>query len=211
MSDDATLASVLYGGSSTRVQATDAVPAAPETLAPPPAIAQQHELAATLYAKPAEPVVDVPESVAKLREGNDPTASKLYPDPPPHHDIQAAVNALGDDPVAMAIPAVEWQRIAHDVGAVGEDVTLAVTTIQRFAANPPTDEEVETNNAKSRAELERVFGDEAAQVLERTRALARRDPRLLDQLERSGAGSDPAVVLALAHLAQREHARGRLT
>ena len=190
-------------------------PAPAAARAGPPAVQEEQRIAAALYPEKTLPALDVPEGIRKLREADaadDPIGTRLYAAPVPHSDLKAAFKAIHPDDSPMAeAQAIEHMRIAQDVGATAPEIVLAVSTIRRLAAEPLTIEQEETQRAQAFTALDEAFGkDQAPRALELARALAKRDPRLLHQLDASGAGNDPRVVVEMARLAIREHARGRL-
>jgi hypothetical protein len=200
--DALALASRLYG--SPPAAAPDAA-TAPAPAAPPP------DLAERLFAARQAPAVEVPDNIAALRAADTSPEARLY-GPTVHEGVLDALKVTqptaADDVVRAQ--ALEWGQVARDVGASHEDVGLVVSTIRRFDIEPPTIEQEATMRTQAFKALDDAFGKDAPRALALARALAHRDSRLLEMLDKSGAGNDPKVLVAMARLALSEEMRGRL-
>jgi hypothetical protein len=186
--------------------ATTTAPAEP---APNP----EAELAARLYAKeqPPEIKIDVPEAIAKLREGN----SAMYAPEMPYEQAITSDDFADDGTPAEAKAAVvnELRRMAHDTGIEPIEMREVVNIAKELAADPPTPEtELQWQQAAVKRVMELNSGDIAAaqRDVDLARQLVARDPRLVKILEATRLGNAPRVIEKFVQLARRERLRGRL-
>ena len=104
-----------------------------------------------------------------------------------------------------------WASVATDLGFSRDDLT----TLARFAAEnkakPPTPDELRQHALTSVQELRQQYGDAAFdEALAGAKALAQRDPRLCEFLDKSGLASNPWVVARMAELARTSRNRATL-
>ena len=170
-------------------------------------------IAAKLYPEPKAPARDVAPTaeIAALRASE--PARGLYSDAKQMGDAPRAM-ALAVDPSATAseleVVSASWASVATDLGFSRDDLT----TLARFAAEnqakPPTSDELRQHALTSVQELRQQYGDAAFdEALAGAKALAQRDPRLCEFLDKSGLASNPWVVSRMAELART--ARNRAT
>jgi hypothetical protein len=98
----------------------------------------------------------------------------------------------------------------HDAGIpqaiAGQIDRLWLQAIQ----NPPTAQQMEFERQKTHVQIERTYGADSAKVLaiaqKEFRAMAAKEPRLIEMAEKSGLGNSAYVISSLYNLAR---ARGR--
>jgi hypothetical protein len=183
------------------------------TAAPEPAPNPEAELGARLYAKeqPPEIEIDVPEGIAKLREGD---PAMYAPETPYEQAISADDFAEDETPEEVKSAVIgELRRMAHDTGIAPDELREVVSIGKQLAAEPPTPEielQWQQQAVKRVLELNDQDVKRAQADIDLARALVARDPRLVKILEATRLGNDPRVIEKFVQLARRERLRGRL-
>ena len=104
----------------------------------------------------------------------------------------------------------ELASIAVDVGMDRHDVERLASIVATNGAKPPTDEMREAFQRTAIADARRQYGKEFDSVLSDAKALAQRDPRLAQILNKNGVGDDPHIIGRLCELGIAARARGQL-
>jgi hypothetical protein len=119
------------------------------------------------------------------------------------------------DPVPQGVTYDPQQDIAmrgvfHDAGVPQAIAAQVDRMYAKAILNPPTASQLEQATQATHLQLTRTYGDEARTVVEvaqrEFRAMAAKQPQLVEMVERSGMGSDFYVISSLYNIAK---ARGR--
>jgi hypothetical protein len=102
------------------------------------------------------------------------------------------------------------RAVFHDAGVPNGIAAQVDRMYSRAIQNPPSAAQIESATQAAHAQLSREYGADASKVIEvaqrEFRAMAAKQPRLIDMVERSGLGSDPYIIGSLYRNAQ---AKGR--
>ena len=102
------------------------------------------------------------------------------------------------------------RSVFHDAGIPNGIAAHVDRMFSRAIQNPPSAAQIEQATQAAYAQLSREYGTHAGKVIEvarrEFRAMAAKQPRLIDIVERSGLGSDPYIIASLYRNAQ---AKGR--
>lgn len=185
---------------------------APTRPAPEHPLAKSERLADGLYAQPEDVSVEVPESIANARKGDE--LRTIYGAQGQFgQDITDAIAegsaefaAFPEDMRKAAI--AEVREIAADVGMTNEDVSTLKALAPQF--NATTAEQVAQWQAESVQTLQREYGEEWQQALADAKALIARDPRLVQIMRAGGRGNHPQVVSMFARLGRQARMSGRI-
>ena len=104
----------------------------------------------------------------------------------------------------------ELASIAVDCGMDRHDVERLASIVTANAAKPPTEDMREAFQRTAIADARRAYGKEFDSVLADAKALAQRDPRLAQILNKNGVGDDPHIIGRLCELGIAARARGQL-
>ncbi|CAN5443033.1 hypothetical protein BH09PSE6_BH09PSE6_07190 [soil metagenome] len=120
--------------------------------------------------------------------------------------IEEALDPELEPQVAHAA-AVIYEDMARSAGLDSTDVKQLIATSKRLAETEVTVDTVATMQSTARAALEREFPGRADEALAAAQEHARRDPRVLEWLERSRMGDDAATIVRFAMLGMKRGAR----
>lgn len=151
----------------------------------------------------------IPPEIANLRaEDPEAQAERLYGETP-HDAIVKAVAADVGTPehLRTAEVAVEWSKIARDIGIDDAETQYVVNRIAQLR-EAPIDRDTALKTAMDA--LARQF-DDPVKAFNDAAALARRDSRVARLLDRTGLGNDADTIVMLAKRAYNQRIRGRLT
>ncbi len=102
------------------------------------------------------------------------------------------------------------RAIFHEAGIPNGIAGQVNKMYSQAIQNPPTASQIERTAQETHLQLSRTFGDQASKVIEvaqrEFRAMAARQPRLVDMVERSGLGNNFYVISSLYNTAR---AKGR--
>lgn len=157
-------------------------------------------------------VGDTPDNIAEMR-AQGPQAlyddAKRFQSEGIEEGMESMLDRLGvEEPDRREGMAAEWRRVFGDMalrdGDAGELVGLANQALKEGGPG-------QEGALEARAELRQRYGKDGAQrKLADAQALAQRDPRLADFLEKTGLSNHPRVVELMADRAQNERTKGRL-
>ena len=153
--------------------------------------------------------VTVPPEVAALRAAEE---TGLYSRTSGLDSVpfEAVLSGTGLPSEVQAVVATEYRHMAADIGASSDEASQILATVQGMVSTPPTPEQSARMQGEAAALVVAKYGDEATQVLDITKKMIARDPRLAQVLNASGAGNDPRTVMTLVELAVRQRAAGHL-
>ena len=186
-----------------------------DTAAPAPMVGPgPHDaIAAALYPEPKPAARDAAPTaeIASLRASE--PARAMYADAGQMGDAPRAM-ALAVNPSAstadIEVMSASWASVATDLGMTRDDLSQLASFAAANKAKPPTTDELRQHALTSVKELRQQYGDAAFdEALAGAKALAQRDPRLCEFLDKSGLASNPWVVARMAELART--ARNRAT
>lgn len=151
-------------------------------------------------------------------------ADKLFNHPAEQHDAAgydkvqastqrvieaAAVERFGLEPADARESAQEWAGVFNRYSlSSAESQHLTEIAVGVMTGSTEVDALAWANDA--RAALTSEYGDSAETMLAASRKLVAQDPKLYDYLHRTGLGSHPKVVLAIARKARSLQRAGRL-
>lgn len=157
------------------------------------------KIAEALYGqKPPEVVIPVPKNIADLREADQNrklySPQNAYADALPNNLFD---NAEGASDAQKAAAVAELREMAHDVGYQLQDVREFMILMNQ---PPPDAKTVEAWKAEAAKRLGEVYGAGASKALAAAQALVARDPRVAYELQATGLGNHPDVILKFARL-----------
>ena len=143
--------------------------------------------------------------LAELRHATESPASKLYATQASSatRELALAVNPSGTESV-LGQAALEFSQAAVDMGMTEQQVSRLAALARTATANPMTADQQRTAELDSIKALRDQYGPDFDAAFSAARALAQRDPRVKQWLDRSGLGSsrDAVLMFAEAGLAQ---------
>ncbi len=161
--------------------------------------------------QPGELKIHTPDNIRELRSADG--MRKLYGAQTTYAgvDFESALGPHVELPqdIKDAV-AQEWREMAMDFGASVGETREFLAHAQHAAANPVSDEQAATWRQQASDQLYRTYGRDTQRVLEDTRKLIARDPRVVYLLDQSRLGDRPETVLMFARLSQQERKKGRL-
>lgn len=171
-------------------------------------------IAEAMYPEAKAYVPEVPNAAVAAVRAADGPARVLYPaakqyGKPLLRELSLATNPEGSE-TALAQQAVELAEVAADIGFDRNDLASLAAAAAAFKAKPPTAEEQAAYRRTAVSELRAQYGKGFTEAMDAASALAQRDPRFKQYLNRTGLANHPWAVLRLAELGLRAKTRGRL-
>ena len=166
------------------------------------------------------PVDKAPNAEVQAVRAADGVARQLYPDTGafggkldgtggPLQPLAAALNP-GVAPDLLAQRTASLASALVDVGAHRTFVADLAVLAQAVTTTPLTPAQIAEYKVEALTALKERFGEDAGMRLKDAMALAKRDPRLAQVLDKTGLGHHPRVVLEFAEMARTARAAGRL-
>ena len=144
----------------------------------------------------------MPPEIAADRAQRDPAALAELAQALP--DAEFIDEASGIDAELAPIVATELRALAADAGMTAQDVQLVR---EAYAQRAQTEAEQIADGEQAIAELNRIYGQGAAQAWRDTKRFVAADPRRAQLL--APIGFDPTVVVKITALAQAAKAAGK--
>lgn len=178
-------------------------------------------IADRMFPAPAPAPVDkAPNAEVQAVRTADGVARQLYPDTGafggkldgtggPLQPLAAALNP-GVAPDVLAQRTASLASALVDVGANRSFVADLAALAQAVTVTPLTPAQIAEHKATALATLKERFGEDAGMRLKDAMALAKRDHRLREVLDKTGLGHHPRVVLEFAEMARTARGNGRL-
>lgn len=105
----------------------------------------------------------------------------------------------------------EFSRLAADAGLDTNDIDVFATVRAELEIDPPTPERAAEMRRKTREHLVETYGEERANKgIRAAQAMAKRDPRLREFLNKTGAGDDYRIAARLVRQALSQQEAGKL-
>lgn len=175
---------------------------------PTPAAQPQAEATKPSTEQPIQAVV--PDEIKELRAQD--SARRLYSPQATYREVlpdTIVADVEGIDPKVATVAIAEMREMAADFGASTQDVQ----EFRRAFNSVPAEITTELRTQWHEQTVERLnaeFGSGAAAALRDAQALVRRDPRMAQMLNQSGAGDHPSLALLFARMARTARSKGKL-
>lgn len=107
--------------------------------------------------------------------------------------------------------AVEYSQLAGDVGLDANALDVFAQVRAELEMNPPSAERAAEMRNKTHEHLVETYGERRAmEGIRAAQAMVKRNPRLRDYLNKTGAGDDYRIVARLVHTALQQRSNGKL-